>query len=176
MQPVGAKSNDAARNQVRVGEGHFAPSTYQGYWDWPVDTSRSTGVQKCERWTVGLPRNCAKGKQDGSPENTKRRSRGPSTRWAPRNRENKHLIREKVWFPGVDKMVKEKVDSCLSCQAATTSKAERLEPPRMTPLPNTPWKDLAMDFLGSLPSGEYLMLSIDRCVWASYIRWWWGGR
>ena len=28
----------------------------------------------------------------------------------------KRLIREKVWFPGVDKMVKEKVDSCLPCQ------------------------------------------------------------
>ena len=73
----------------------------------------------------------------------------------------KRLIREKVWFPGVDKMVKEKVDSCLPCQATTTSKAERLEPLKMTPLPNAPWKELAMDFLGPLPSGEYLMVVID---------------
>nr|XP_058973198.1 uncharacterized protein K02A2.6-like [Pocillopora verrucosa] len=73
----------------------------------------------------------------------------------------KRLIREKVWFPGVDKMVKEKVDSCLPCQATTTSKAERLEPLKMTQLPNAPWKELAMDFLGPLPSGEYLMVVID---------------
>ena len=73
----------------------------------------------------------------------------------------KQLIREKVWFPGVDKMVKEKVDSCLPCQAATTCKAQRLEPLRMTPLPTAPWKELAMDFLGPLPSGDYLMVVID---------------
>ena len=43
---------------------------------------------------------------------------------------------KKVWFHGVDKVVKEKVNNCLPCQVATTSKAERLEPPRITPLPN----------------------------------------
>ena len=73
----------------------------------------------------------------------------------------KQLIREKVWFPGVDKMVKEKVDCCLPCQAATTCKAQRLEPLRMTPLPTAPWKELTMDFLGPLPSGDYLMVVID---------------
>ena len=73
----------------------------------------------------------------------------------------KRLIREKVWFPGVDKMVKEKVDSCLSCQAATTGNAQRLEPLQMTPLPRAAWKELSMDFLGPLPSGDYLMIVID---------------
>ena len=73
----------------------------------------------------------------------------------------KQLIREKVWFPGVDKMVKEKVDSCLPCQAATNCKAQRLEPLWVTPLPTAPWKEFAMDFLGPLPSGDYLMVVID---------------
>ena len=73
----------------------------------------------------------------------------------------KRLIREKVWFPGVNKMAKEKVDSCLPCQAATTSKAEQLRPLGMTPLPSAPWKELAMDFLRPLPSGEYLMVIMD---------------
>ena len=73
----------------------------------------------------------------------------------------KRLIREKVWFLGVDKMVKEKVDRCLPCQAATASKAERLEPLRMTPLPNASWKEFVMDFLRPLPSAEYLMVVID---------------
>ena len=72
-----AMPKDVARNQVRLGEGHFAPSTYQGRRDWPVDTSRSTGVQKCERWTVGPPRNFTEGKQDRSPESARRQSRGP---------------------------------------------------------------------------------------------------
>ena len=60
----------------------------------------------------------------------------------------KRLIREKVWSLGVDKMVKGKVNSCLSCQAATTGNALRLEPLEVTPLPRAPWKELSMDFLG----------------------------
>lgn len=65
----------------------------------------------------------------------------------------KGVIREKVWFHGVDR--------CLSCQAATTGCAQRLKPPQMTPLPRAPWKELSMDFLGSLLSGDYLMVVID---------------
>ena len=55
-------------------------------------------------------------------------------------------------------MVKEKVDSCLPCQTATTGKAERLEPRKMTTPPSTLWKELGMDFLGPLPSGEDLIV------------------
>ena len=73
----------------------------------------------------------------------------------------KRLIREKVWFPGIDKMVKEKVDNCLACQAATPSKSSRIEPLQMTPLPSGLWKTLAMDFLGPFPSGDYLLVVID---------------
>ena len=51
-------------------------------------------------------------------------------------------------------MVHEEVDSWLPCQAATTGKAERLEPLKMTTLPNAPWKKLAMDFVGTLHSRE----------------------
>ena len=38
----------------------------------------------------------------------------------------KGLICEKVWFPGIDKMVKDKVDNCLACQAVTPSKSSRI--------------------------------------------------
>eukprot|EP00794_Sanderia_malayensis_P011546 gene11546-12741_t len=33
----------------------------------------------------------------------------------------KQLIREKVWFPHIDQMVKDKIDRCLPCQAAVTT-------------------------------------------------------
>ena len=36
----------------------------------------------------------------------------------------KSLIREKVWFPGRDKMVKDKVDNCLACQAVTEGRCD----------------------------------------------------
>ena len=58
-------------------------------------------------------------------------------------------------------MVKEKVGSCLPCRTAITGKAERLEPRKMTTPPSALWKELGMDFLGPLPSGEYLMVVLD---------------
>ena len=32
--------------------------------------------------------------------------------------ETKALLREKVWFPGIDRLVKETIDRCIPCQAA----------------------------------------------------------
>ena len=75
----------------------------------------------------------------------------------------KSLIREKVAFPGIDKMVKDKVDNCLACQAVTPSKSSRIEQLQMTSLPSGPWKMLAMDFLEPIPSGDYLLVVFDEC-------------
>ena len=73
----------------------------------------------------------------------------------------KKLIREKVWFPGIDKTVEDKVKSCLPCQAAVNEGAEKPEPLNMTPLPHGPWQDVSADFLGPLPTGEYILVVID---------------
>ena len=40
----------------------------------------------------------------------------------------KTLLREKVWFPSIDKLVEEKVKTCLPCQAATTGILTNPEP------------------------------------------------
>ena len=73
----------------------------------------------------------------------------------------KGFLREKVWFPGIDGMVEDKVKKCIPCQAATTSGAERQEPLKMTPLPSAPWKEVAVDFTGPYASGEYLLVVVD---------------
>ena len=65
-------------------------------------------------------------------------------------------IRDKVWFPGIDKLAGEKVKNCLSCQVAST-KSLPLEHFRMTPLPIAPWKEVAVDFAGLFPSSDYTM-------------------
>ena len=72
----------------------------------------------------------------------------------------KQLIREKVWFPGIDKQVEEVVRSCIPCQALFTGPAPR-EPLCPTPLPPAPWTNIAIDFAGPFPSGEYAMVIID---------------
>ena len=49
----------------------------------------------------------------------------------------KALIREKVWFPKINRMIEEKIKSCLPCQA-TTPKNE-IEPLHMPELPKASW-------------------------------------
>ncbi|PIK51997.1 hypothetical protein BSL78_11109 [Apostichopus japonicus] len=53
----------------------------------------------------------------------------------------KQLIREKVWFPGIDKRVEEKISQCIPCQA--TSSSTTREPIQMSALPTHPWKESA---------------------------------
>ena len=73
----------------------------------------------------------------------------------------KRLLREKVWFPGIDRLTEEKIRNCCPCQASTPESAPTPEPLKMTPLPDGPWKEVAIDFAGPYPSGEYLMVVID---------------
>ena len=72
----------------------------------------------------------------------------------------KQLIREKVWFPGIDKMVEETVRACIPCQASYPGPNKR-EPICQTPLPSEPWSEIALDFAGPFPSGQYLLVAID---------------
>ena len=73
----------------------------------------------------------------------------------------KRLLREKLWFPSIDKMVENRIKTCITCQAATQGTMPRLEPLNMTPLPKAPWKEIAVDFVGPFPSGELLLVLID---------------
>ena len=71
----------------------------------------------------------------------------------------KALIREKVWFPLIDKFVQDEIGKCLACQAI--GKENPPEKLKMTKLPDGPWQRLNIDFFGPLPSGEYLLVVID---------------
>ena len=71
----------------------------------------------------------------------------------------KQLIREKIWFPSIDAMVKKIVDSCIACQCATPAKPP--VPLKMSQMPPTPWHTIHLDFLGPFPTGELLLVAID---------------
>lgn len=71
----------------------------------------------------------------------------------------KAMIREKVWFPFIDALIEDKINSCLSCQAAT--KHPIREPLQMSRLPNEPWVEISADLCGPLPSGQYLLIEMD---------------
>ncbi|XP_061877148.1 uncharacterized protein K02A2.6-like isoform X1 [Entelurus aequoreus] len=71
----------------------------------------------------------------------------------------KVLLREKVWFPGIDQQAETIIKTCLACQANTP--VTRTEPLKMSKLPESPWHSVSADFYGPLPSGEYLMVIVD---------------
>lgn len=68
------------------------------------------------------------------------------------------LLREKVWFSGMQKLVEETVRYCMTCQIATQS-PER-EPLKMSKLPDGPWQEVSADF-GHLSNGQYLLVVTD---------------
>lgn len=72
----------------------------------------------------------------------------------------KQHIRERVWFPGIDKLVEDAVKSCIPCQASYPGPSCR-DPIMPTPLPPEPWHSLAIDFAGPFPSGDYCLVVID---------------
>ena len=72
----------------------------------------------------------------------------------------KALLRTKVWFPGVDTAAEEAVKRCIPCQANTTCR--ETEPLSISPLPRGPWPEISIDFCGSLPTGEYLPVIVDK--------------
>ena len=71
----------------------------------------------------------------------------------------KQLLREKVWFPGIDQLTKRKIKTCLACQANSTD--SHPEPLQMSALPPAPWHTVHTDFCGPFPTGEYLLVVID---------------
>ncbi|XP_038049667.1 uncharacterized protein K02A2.6-like [Patiria miniata] len=70
----------------------------------------------------------------------------------------KQLLREKVWFPGIDRLVERKISQCIPCQA--TSSSTLREPLQMSTLPAGPWLEVSVDF-ADLPSGKHLLVVTD---------------
>lgn len=68
-------------------------------------------------------------------------------------------LRDKVWWPGVDKQAKQVVKSCKPC--LTVSLPNPPEPMSRRAMPTQPWLDLALDFMGPMPSGDFIMVLID---------------
>ena len=71
----------------------------------------------------------------------------------------KRLIRERVWFPGIDAEVEEAVKQCKPCQL--TSSQSSPAPIMSSEFPENPWENVAIDFHGPLNNGSYLMVLID---------------
>jgi hypothetical protein len=72
----------------------------------------------------------------------------------------KSLLRTKVWFKGMDSKVEKLIMECLACQLERKTGAH-IQPLIPTPMPDSAWTNLAMDFYGPLPNGKELMVVMD---------------
>ena len=71
----------------------------------------------------------------------------------------KQRLRTKVWWPGIDRQAEQRCRTCHGCQLV--GKPLPPEPLKRTELPTQPRQDLAVDLLGPLPTGEYLLVVVD---------------
>lgn len=71
----------------------------------------------------------------------------------------KSRLRSKVWWPKMDRDVEQTIKGCKGC--LQVSLISPPEPMKRRTLPDRPWKDISIDFLGPLPSGHYILVVID---------------
>ncbi len=74
----------------------------------------------------------------------------------------KQMVREKVWWPGIDRKIESMIKSCLPCQSMAPKAAP--EPLRPTAMPDKPWQDIHIDLCGPFPTGESLLVCEDACI------------
>ena len=70
------------------------------------------------------------------------------------------LMREKVWFPDIDKLIKDTLDRCIPCQAV--GRPAPPQPLQMSEMPTGPWQKVHIDFYGLMPTSEYLLVVVER--------------
>jgi len=70
----------------------------------------------------------------------------------------KLMLREKVWWPGIDLEIEELIKNCIPCISVTPSThTEPLKPNPMT----KPWEKVHIDIYGPLPTNDYILGIID---------------
>ncbi|XP_063534905.1 uncharacterized protein K02A2.6-like [Cydia strobilella] len=71
----------------------------------------------------------------------------------------KTRLRTKVWWPKIDRDAENRVKACKGCTLVSAPNAPH--PIKRRELPVEPWIDVAVDFLGPLPSNDYILVLID---------------
>ena len=72
----------------------------------------------------------------------------------------KRFVREHMWYPSVDAEIEQIVESCLPCQASTSTKHR--DPLVPTDPPGEVWTDLAADHWGPTPRNTHILVVIDK--------------
>ena len=71
----------------------------------------------------------------------------------------KRLLRQRLWFPGMDRLVERRVASCLPCQASTVTPTR--DPLKPSKAPEEPWTKVYCDHWGPTADGKHMLVFID---------------
>ncbi|XP_023314536.1 uncharacterized protein K02A2.6-like [Trichogramma pretiosum] len=71
----------------------------------------------------------------------------------------KGRLRTKVWWPKIDKDAENMVKGCKGCTLVSAPNPPN--PMKRRELPLEPWVDVSLDFLGPLPSKDYIFIIVD---------------
>ena len=71
----------------------------------------------------------------------------------------KDRLRSKVWWPSMNAMVERHCKKCLGCQAVTP--VTTTPHVKTTTMPTKPWRELAVDLMGPLPTGDNMLVTVD---------------
>ena len=71
----------------------------------------------------------------------------------------KRLLRQRLWFPGMDRKVERRAAECLACQA--TTKNYYRDPLKPNKAPEEPWQRLSCDHWGPTRDNKHLLVVID---------------
>nr|XP_026493651.1 uncharacterized protein K02A2.6-like [Vanessa tameamea] len=71
----------------------------------------------------------------------------------------KARLRTKVWWPRYDKDAETLVKTCKGCTLVSAPNPPN--PLKRRELPNEPWVDIAIDLMGPLPNGDFILVVVD---------------
>ncbi|XP_057672146.1 uncharacterized protein K02A2.6-like [Diorhabda carinulata] len=71
----------------------------------------------------------------------------------------KSRLRTKVWWPKIDEQAEKLVKACKGCTLVSAPTISYSMKRRQ--IPTGPWIDVAVDFMGPLPSGDHLFVVVD---------------
>jgi len=71
----------------------------------------------------------------------------------------KRLLRNRMWFPSIDRAVEEMIGNCKQCEM---NAPKRPEPLKMSTYATKPWQKVDADFYGPLPDGSEVLIMKDQ--------------
>ena len=83
--------------------------------------------------------------------------------------ETKQRLRSKVWWPKMEWDAERHCRTCHGCQLV--SRQNPPEPIRSSEMPQGRWQSLAMDFIGSLLSGDSVLVVVDYSTHEDHHQW-----